>query len=168
MEAVVSKKTKKQSCSPEAANAVEVRKATIDDVGSLADMMMDSHRDPIFAEIAETQREYVEKWFTALVSTGNAAIAMKDGKPIGAVVLVVFPLFYHPAHIVAQSAFWWVSREHRGSGTGRELMKHGEEIARELGASVMLWTARKDSAGAARLCLEHGYKLGESYYWRRM
>lgn len=92
-------------------------------------------------------------------------LLLTDGKNV-MFGFLVFPILMNASTLIAQELFWWVDEHLRGSGVGVEILKQGEKLAKEKGATALLMLSLNDLNGKAvnKLYRSMGYKQKESTF----
>jgi hypothetical protein len=90
------------------------------------------------------------------------------GRVMGAFAFILFPLYYNPRHVVANSFVWWVSEEDRGTGVGLELLRRGENRSRDLGATTFAATVRSGDNVTSQRIGAMGYTMTEAHWSKEL
>lgn len=72
-------------------------------------------------------------------------VAIDNKKVIGTAAAFVAPVYWNYADLQGLEAFWWVDKEHRASGIGRQLRVQLQDIAKERGVKFWNMIALKES-----------------------
>lgn len=148
---------------------VSVHLATPDDVQDLVDMIVESHKDPVFDQFGPVDEKSLEEFFGHAVAAGCVLIARRSmGRAIGMIGIIVTPLFYNPSYRAACTFSWWVHPLDRTSGVGAELIRRAEVLAREFGARGLAVVTRADSPAAAQRVRNLGYVPKEANYYKEL
>ena len=103
-------------------------------------------------------------------SLERASIVLVDDRHRAMAAAVLFPAYMDAQTVLAQELFWWVSPEHRKSGTAIELLGALEETAKALGAKAILMLSidALDGERVAHIYKRRGYKPAERTFMRKL
>lgn len=145
-----------------------LRDGTIDDVRSVGHLLEQHWRelctDTELMVLDPDWRGYYE-----LEERGRTfvLVAELDGETIGYSLNLFGPHLHYRHLIVAQNDVLFMAPKHRGGTLGVRLIYQTEAVAKQRGAHVMSWHAKRDTA------LEHvlpklGYGVQDIYFTRRL
>jgi GNAT superfamily N-acetyltransferase len=125
---------------------INVRAATVDDLPACLDMTARFHAASPISDVAPFDRDGMAVTLREMLVNPRAGIwlAFRDGVPVGLVGALLYPLYFNPAHEVAQELFWWLNPEARGSGAGEKLFQIVQNWAKDAGATAVFMIALED------------------------
>lgn len=92
-------------------------------------------------------------------------IAEKDGRKIGGIAAVGYPLHFNQGRLVFQEQWWWVDPVYRGGGAGKMLLDSLEkEVVKRGGSVVVMMHLPKNNLGAKYK--KAGYFTGETLFYK--
>ena len=79
---------------------------------------------------------------------------------------LTYPFYFNKNMLVAQELIWWVDKDKRGSGVGRDLLMALEQWAKGIGATQLIMIAMSDTSTefVERVYLRNGYKPFEKTF----
>ncbi len=79
---------------------------------------------------------------------------------------LAYPFYFNKTMLVAQELIWWVDKDKRGSGIGRDLLMALEQWAKGVGATQLIMIAMSDTSTefVERVYLRNGYKPFEKTF----
>lgn len=96
---------------------------------------------------------------------GKVLLWEESGKTVGLLAFIVFD-HYFSGRKTAQEIMWYVEPEHRAGGSGMHLFWKAHEVAKELGAVDMQFTAPTEQVGS--IYKRFGYKQIEVCYQKTL
>jgi len=107
----------------------------------------------------ETTIETAEK----VMTSDDSVLLVDDGAMAAA---VTYPLFLNKDIIIAQELLWWVDKDKRGTGVGRDILEALEEWARIVGADKLTMIAMHDTSPdfIDQVYLSNGYEPFEKTF----
>ena len=148
-----------------------IRRATLEDVATIAALGELFHAEAGWADICEYSVEDCEKTLAFMVSDENGIlfVAEVDGEIVGMAGGLAHPLYFNHAHKSGQEMFWWVKPGLRG-GIGRELLDAMEDEARAIGCTswAMIALDKVQPELTGRLYRRRGYRASEHSWIKRL
>lgn len=147
-----------------------IRHATEADLPAIAEMGERFHGEAGWSDIANYNRADCEKSLQAMIEgAGVVLVAEQDGRIIGIVGGIYFPLYFNHGHKSGQEMFLYVEPGLR-DGIGAKLLIALEQAAREAGCQSWLMIALDHVAPEAtgRLYKRRGYRPAEHSWIRRL
>ena len=98
-----------------------------------------------------------------LIKSENAVLLIGDGVMASA---LAYPLYLNRYITIAQELFWWVDKDKRGNGSGREILVGLEQWARNIGAHQLSMMTMQGASPrfVEQVYLDNGYKPFENTY----
>jgi len=91
-----------------------------------------------------------------LIDSENSVLLIGEGVMAGA---TAYPLYFNKNVVIAQELFWWVDKDKRSNGIGREILAELERWAQSVGASQLTMLAVHDTSPdfVSQVYLRNGY-----------
>ena len=98
-----------------------------------------------------------------LIDSDDAVLLIGDGVMAGA---LAYPLYFNKNVVIGQELFWWVDKDKRGNGVGRDILDALEQWAKSVGASQLTMLAMQDTSPdfVDQVYLHNGYKPFENAF----
>ena len=98
-----------------------------------------------------------------LIKSDSSVLLIGEGVMAGA---LAYPLYLNNNIIIAQELFWWVDKDKRGNGIGRELLTALEQWAKSVGAQQLIMIAMSNTSTefVEQVYLRNGYKPFEKTF----
>ena len=98
-----------------------------------------------------------------LIDSDDSVLLIGDGVMAGA---LAYPLYFNKNIVVAQELFWWVDKDKRGNGIGRDILEALEQWALGVGAHQLMMLAVHDTSPdfVEQVYLHNGYKPFENTF----
>jgi len=145
---------------------------TVDDVrrshGLLVKHWQEVCTDTVLMELDPDWPAYYEleergRTFTLMARCGTGP---GDNEVVGYSLNFIGPHLHYKKLVVAQNDVLFVDTLNRARGTGPRLIRATERKARELGANIMAWHAKKEPPMLANLLPKMGYGVQDIFYTR--
>ena len=126
---------------------IEVRRAQVEDLLPCLDMTERFHAASPIAKIAPFDKDGMAATLRAMFQNDHSGVwlALRDGQPVGIAGALLYPLYFSPAHNVAQELFWWLDPAARGCGAGKSLFQSVQNWAKDKGAAAVFMIALDDN-----------------------
>lgn len=139
-----------------------VREATSADIPAIVDLISTSLEDgPYAGKMKDNRARTAVLASQILDSLGKILLWQEDGVTTGLLSFTVMP-HYTTGEIVADELAWYVLPDHRAGGSALRLFWRAEEIAREMGATCMKYSAPNEAI--ASLYERFGYRKLETVH----
>ncbi|KKL84866.1 hypothetical protein LCGC14_1960440 [marine sediment metagenome] len=98
-----------------------------------------------------------------VINSSESVLLIGEGVMAAA---LAYPFYFNKNMIVAQELIWWVDKEKRSSGLGRELLTALEQWAKSVGAQQLIMIAMSDTSTefVEQVYLRNGYKPFEKTF----
>ena len=147
---------------------VTVRKATQEDIPSIARLVDELHRESLHEFGTDLDISTVVRNIKLRMSAPNQVVFVSEDEQgvSGSVMGYLAPSVLNDKQLVAAETFWYVSKGRRRKQTGVELLKAFESWSIDIGAhkTVMTHMANLFPENIAKLYERSGYKLMELQY----
>jgi len=113
-----------------------IRVATEADIDPLLVMSRHFVQFAPHARMMGATDESMTKAIRFVLDQGQIFLAEVDGKIVGMLMAVIFPIWFVPQSRCAMELVWWVEPEHRGGTIAIRMVKAFEEWGRMQGATM--------------------------------
>lgn len=125
-----------------------MRLATLSDVSKIVELGSRSLKDGPYGKLIEDRPEVTRQLTEAIISEKGRVLLWEEGSEVvGLLAFIVFP-HYFTGELTAGELMWYVEPEFRAGGSAMRLFWAAEEMARELGAKKLQFTAPNEAVGA--------------------
>lgn len=139
-----------------------IREAELQDVPRIVELGSRSMKDGPYAGKSEDNSDQSERLAKHIIETaGKVLLWEENNKVTGLLAFIVFD-HHFSAEKTAQEIMWYVEPESRPGGAGMQLFWKAHEVAREMGAKNMQFTAPTELVGA--IYKRYGYQQLEVCY----
>lgn len=143
-----------------------IREATLADVPAIVELGRRSLAEgPYAALVAENPEQFTRLAEQIISQAGRVLLWEEDGEVKGLLAFTVGPHFLS-GEVTAGEIMWYVEPESRPGGAAMRLFWAAEELARELGATKMQFTAPTEGVGA--VYKRYGYSQVEVLYQKEL
>lgn len=146
----------------------EATKADLADIARLGELF---YNESGYSEYADYKYSSIfETLNFLLTSLMGLLVVAEEEKIVGIAGVILFPLYYNHDYLCGQELCWWVDKEYKNMGIGKELVLYLEKKAREKGCKALsVGTTESFHPEAVGRMYEHnGYKKHETIYIKRL
>jgi len=147
-----------------------IRDAKITDLPILLDMGERFFNASEFVKVTIYDPISFQSTALQLIDSDILLVGEDDGKVVGMIGALVYPLYFNQSHITGQEMFWWVDEDKRKSKVGRDLLRVLEQRAKDMGANsfAMISLDSMNPKLMDRVYKMKGYFPAEHTYYKRI